>query len=61
MALLFMKRTGLVVIAYELMAPDSLLNLVNDAKAVIYAEAQEFDRGAERSAMLKGCCGRCEN
>ena len=39
MALLFMKRTGLVVIAYELMAPDSLLNLVNDVKAVIYAEA----------------------
>ena len=23
--------------------------------------SQEFDRGAERSVMLKGCYGRCEN
>ena len=34
-----MKCTGLVVIAYALMAPASLLNLVHDAKAVIYAKA----------------------
>ena len=39
MALLFMKHTGLVDSAYELMSPDSLLNLVNDVKAVIHAEA----------------------
>ena len=31
------------------------------ASSSMEGKVQEFDRGAERSVMLKGCYGRCEN
>ena len=42
---------------FELHSPSE----VSDHATCLFCDQQEFDRGAERSVMLKGCYGRCEN
>ena len=43
----------------SLFSPDVTGSTADGATAT--AASQEFDRGAERTVMLKGCYGRCEN
>ena len=51
-ALMFMKRTGLVFVTYTLTIPDSFAQLVHDIKAAVYAEASRR-RSSCAPAILK--------